>query len=350
MDADSEEAPFRAIDLVSVEDFEEFDDWNPIASDDGALDSVNTPLGLNEVEESCERDEIAEVDMREELSLPLDSSVQSTEFQSVPDVSLSSVEWNQMIASSFGQYRANHAGLTFPWETGVLADIFGSTSSLSLPQCVGTELQLLDSSTLPETAQSIGNALDVLPTDAKYTQAVQSLKDVPYFEGKAHKLELACGVWMDILSTDWKSSDVGQMLAQSLLADATGSEAVEILRACFGVKSPSTLIKRACAFKRFMQWHFKSGYGTTNNCLAFPLQEKAVWEYWSTIGTCEYRPLSSMRRDASRGSHQKKKRKETNNDVVFCFSVMSVAVLSIYNTCGICIFYNTTSVMYILQS
>lgn len=108
-----------------------------------------------------------------------------------------------MIASSFGQYRANHAGLTFPWETGVLADIFGSSSSLSLPQCVGTDMQLLEANMLPEVAQSIGNAIDVLPTDARYTQAVQSLKDVPYFEEKAHKVEFACGVWLDILSTVW---------------------------------------------------------------------------------------------------------------------------------------------------
>ncbi len=118
-------------------------------------------------------------------------------------------------------------------------------------------------------------------------------KDVPYFEGKAHKLELACGIWMDILSIDWTSFEVGTHLSASLLADGAGGEAVEILRASFGVKSPSTLLKRANSFRKFIQWHMHRGFGTVHNCRPFPSDEKAVWE--------DFGELRRIREENSRG-------------------------------------------------
>jgi len=98
---------------------------------------------------------------------------------------------------------------------------------------------------------------------------------------------------MDILSTDWSSSEVWAHLSASLLSDSAGLEAVEILRACFGVKSPSTLIRRANAFRQFISWHFKSGFGTLNNSQPLPLTEKAVWEY--------FQYLRDLRLDNKRG-------------------------------------------------
>ena len=54
---------------------------------------------------------------------------------------------------------------------------------------------------------------------------------------------------------------------------------------------------------------------------------------WSKIGTCEYRPLSSMRRDASRGGHQslKKKEKENTNNQ----TLISVVVFRLQFGCRI---------------
>ena len=75
-----------------------------------------------------------------------------------------------------------------------------------------------------------------------------------YFDGRAQQLELACGQWLRILSVCWSASGIGPQLAAELQKDNTGASACEILRACFGVKSPSTLIKRASAFKKFFAW------------------------------------------------------------------------------------------------
>ena len=125
-----------------------------------------------------------------------------------------------MVAAGFGQYKANHSDLAYPWESGVLADTFGSGQSLSLRQCAGySDRVLIESSATREHAM-LPDGSDVLPHDAKYTSAVQSLTDVPCFENKAHKLELACGLWMDILATDWNSSEAGSQLAPALLRDS----------------------------------------------------------------------------------------------------------------------------------
>ena len=209
------------------------------------------------------------------------------------DATVSSIDWSQMIAASSGQYRARHSDIAFPWESGVMSEVFGSEMSLSLPQCAGTGENFHSITAHLESDVAAGNILETLPHDAKYLGAVQSLKDVPYFENKAHKLELACGLWMDILSTDWSSSEVGAHLSASLLSDSAGLQAVEILRACFGVKSPSTLIRRANAFRQFISWHFKSGFGTLNNSQPLPLTEKAVWEH--------FQYLRDLRLDNKRG-------------------------------------------------
>ena len=286
-------SPFRAVDVLSSDDEpNEFlsDDWSHIDAhgsgvfhvDLPELQSIDNPELREDVEDPDEGLTHSESGALVSSLLAPDAVESSFDASSSPqvDATVSSIDWNQMIAASFGQYRARHSDIAFPWESGVMAEIFGAETSLSLPQCAGIGEGLDRLTAHLESEVATGSIVESLPHDAKYLGAVQSLKDVPYFENKAHKLELACGLWMDILSTDWSSSEVGTHLSASLLSDSTGLEAVEILRACFGVKSPSTLIKRANAFRQFISWHFKCGFGTLNNAQALPLSEQAVWEYF----------------------------------------------------------------------
>lgn len=106
------------------------------------------------------------------------------------------------------------------------------------------------------------------------------MKDVTYFENKNQKLQLACSQWLDLLSINWKASQIGPQLAESLFEDSTGAKAFGILEACFGVKSPSTLLKRASAFRNYVKWFDTSGYGNMSGCDPFPLKEVDVWEFF----------------------------------------------------------------------
>ena len=291
---DSPTSPFRAIDVLSSDDERlnlETDGWEQIEADFENGDPF--PLQLNVSDEFEMRDDADVSEGVDDMSVPLPIPESAEPTGRVASSTIGSVEWNQMIAASFGQYRAQHSDLAFPWESGVMADIFGVGGTVPLPECLGIGEQLRLTSAR-EKSSAVGDQRSAaMPHDAKYMSAVQSLKDIPYFENKAHKLELACGYWMDILSINWASSEIGAHLSAALLEDSAGGEAVSVLRSCFGVKSPSTLLKRANSFRQYIQWHKRSGYGSLNNCEPLPLEERAVWEY--------FRYLKCLRETNSRG-------------------------------------------------
>ena len=116
--------------------------------------------------------------------------------------------------------------------------------------------------------------------DAKYVHVVQSVKDLEYFESKAMKFDKACAQWMQILSVNWEASGVGRQIAGALQADSSGASAMEILKACFGVKSPSTLLKRASAVRSYIKWFERFEYGRYSGELVLPFLEDAVWHYF----------------------------------------------------------------------
>lgn len=188
-------------------------------------------------------------------------------------------DWNILIAGSFSDYREKHHGLALPWESGACAGIFADDFSPAMPVCCS----IPEIGPTGNTSSSEGNVLSqvsTLPIDAKYVHIVQSVKDLDYFEGKALQLEKACAQWLQILSVNWEASGVGLQVAASLQADNTGAGATEILKACFGVKSPSTLLKRASAVRSFINWFERNEYGRYSGDLVLPFQEDAVWYYF----------------------------------------------------------------------
>ena len=192
---------------------------------------------------------------------------------------LGGFDWNLMVSSQFSQYREQFQGMQYPWEQGVLSQIFGKAGDLSLPSCSG----LAEPGVLLQGKEDVlapRGADDQLPVDAKFTSVISSTKDLEYFESKNQKLELACAQWLELLSISWKAFGVGEAVADALLSDVSGQEATEILRACFGIKSPSTLLKRASSFRQFVRWYDESGYGVQTMTDPFPVRESAVWEYF----------------------------------------------------------------------
>lgn len=189
-------------------------------------------------------------------------------------------QWDMIVSASFGQYAKVDDSLKLPWETGVMAEIFGGRDLPALPSCVGlAEKAVVESLDAGDNAMSSIVASEFLQS-AKYVHAVKSMPDVSYFESKHQKLDLACGQWLNILGLDWSASGIGPQLASALQADYTGHDATEILKACFGVKSPSTLLKRASSFKKFFGWYDKHGMNEQFQKAALPLQEEAVWQYF----------------------------------------------------------------------
>eukprot|EP00435_Cladocopium_sp_Y103_P045867 s1982_g13.t1 len=208
-----------------------------------------------------------------------DAPVDEPEEAASSDVVAPMQTWNQMVSSSFAQFRAVPNELLYPWEVGPMAAVFNFDAD-PLPLCPGL-------AELPPTVEDVPSlplqqqlSRFLMPDGAKYMHAVKSIQDMSYFEGKAQQLDLACGQWLRILSVTWSASGVGPQLAAELQKDSTGAGACEILRACFGVKSPSTLLKRAAAFKKFFTWFDKNKVCQELNVFPLPLEEPVVWEYF----------------------------------------------------------------------
>eukprot|EP00435_Cladocopium_sp_Y103_P002544 s1319_g1.t1 len=228
---------------------------------------------VHEPRESDTDESVAIIEPEAEAHVEFEEDVQPS------DVTAPLQTWNEMVASSFGQFKAVPEELKFPWEIGPMAAVFNFDTD-PMPQCPGLAELPAASSVEPTTALQQQLSRFLMPADAKYMHAVKSIQDMSYFEGKAQQLDLACGQWLRILSVSWSASGVGPQLASALQKNSDGVEACVILKACFGVKSPSTLLKRAAAFKKFFAWFEKNQVCQELNRFPLPLEEPVVWEYF----------------------------------------------------------------------
>lgn len=236
----------------------------------------NHPHGEQEYDASLVGGEtVVSQDVRIERFNELESQHSNSCINTVVETSV----WNSMIASAYDRYRAREATLSFPWEVGASAEIFQSNLGLSLPSISSFSIQppaAVDraSESVPEMFGS-----DIQP-GVCYVHAVSDMKDLDYFEDKRLKLELACGKWMNLLSCSWDASIIGMQLCRDLRVDPSGKEATESLRACFGTKSPSTVLKRAATMKKFVTWHYEEFESRGVFVSPFPLTEQDVWAFF----------------------------------------------------------------------
>ena len=203
-------------------------------------------------------------------------------------------EWNSLLSHAFATSVDFTASLAYPWELGPMREIFCGSSSPSFTSALGdiTDLRQLEHRDV-EPANLHGLvAYDSAPQPA-YLHAVRSLKDIDYVDGKRAQLTLAASKWMELLSINWKSSSVGEQLCQDLQQDPTGELAEGSLKAIFGVKSPSTLLKRAASLRQFVTWFQKRASQTGMHVCPLPLIEHDIWDY--------FLHLRCVRQDTSKG-------------------------------------------------
>ena len=281
----------RAVDLIGPN--WELVDGNDIASQPEIPEPMTPPLFVpsdagEEIEEAIEQEGFQneeDDDYSPSIAATADAEPELNSDELLQQqLTVAESQWNEMIAKDFSEYKQVDPALKLPWEHGVMGQIFGAEDSLpSLPECVGLALDADVGNLIPADGVAPEFKQSETGGHAIYPKIIDSVQDLSYFEQKAEQLELACGHWLGILSINWWSSGVGRQLAESLQKDSTGTEAARILKACFGTKSPSTLLKRASAFRKFIRWHEISGYGTEHEATALPLEEPAVWEYFQHL-------------------------------------------------------------------
>ena len=198
-------------------------------------------------------------------------------------VTMESGPWRHSVAGDFNQFARVHNSLLLPWEQGVLKQIFEPDLPLALP---ATEMAPVETLLAPALEPSSGiEPSSELPVDACYTKAVQSLKDLEYFDQKRCQLALACAQWLEVLSNNWKCSSVGEQIAVELQYDSSGDSAISTLKAVFGVKSPATLLKRVSTVRKYIRWcnaTYPPDHAEHELC-CLPFKETTVWDYFNYL-------------------------------------------------------------------
>ena len=300
MDDDSSKA---CVDLTVQEDVEDFSEWLGASMDGLATTTVDASFDSQTdlhddvalftyqpsscdwpVGHSGELERTEEVSVCPSPSLANELSVAEPFAESGPQPTVDAFQWQLGGAANFAQFSHQPNALLFPWETGVFGEIFGESRLLELP---ATHLPEPDSALMEHiiAAAETSDSSELKPLDSCFDKVVRNMQDLEYFESKRRQLELACGQWLELLSCDWYATGVGEHLARDLQRDTTGTSAFETLRACFGIKSPSTLLKRASSLRRYFKWH--SGVRSDANDVEvspLPLAEADVWSFFHWLG------------------------------------------------------------------
>ena len=184
--------------------------------------------------------------------------------------------------------------LKFPWEKGRLGRIFGDVGRLEPKRprlhagsnnFVQMNLELSSGAKCEGTVTVEAGVYN----PAVYVSVVKQMPGCSYAEERSSRRDHAIRQWWDLLRYDLKCSDPGRTAtAEHGLLDVY-KYGIEILDACFGLKSPNTLLKRLYAVKLFNQWLVRE-----HGIFWLPLKESMVWAY--------LRNMREMKAPASRAT------------------------------------------------
>ena len=180
--------------------------------------------------------------------------------------------------------RNKQSGIVLPWESPMLAAIFGEvvpSPSLGMPSswCADVMNQ-------PTVDDGVEDMLKTVPQKGDVASCVKNIVDRPYLSGRDVDMRNAVGKLHFILGIDWSCSEVGRHLIEQ---DADPNL---ILKAIMGTKSPATIAKRANALLHFYRWHSLS---LEEDFL--PLKEGSAWLYLQELlesGAAPTKDLSFM--------------------------------------------------------
>ena len=180
-----------------------------------------------------------------------------------------------------------------PWEKGRLNKLFGKQPNFgrSVPSLeasgscgwalkVGWKDQAIESATI--------SAVDQIESKTIFQSVVRSAPELDYFEEREAKRTSAVASWWDLLSPHLTESAVGRQVIAEATVENADDYGRELLDATFGIKSPSTLLKRFYALKAYATWC--SDVKMVN---WLPIQESDVWSYMRWLKATEAPPTKA---------------------------------------------------------
>ena len=171
-----------------------------------------------------------------------------------------------------------------PWETGVMGVVFGNAELHELPKIPPVLLPTVGG--LIEEEKDEGKEFDddplppgVLPV---YARNIKALTDRDFEASQALVWTRALARWLAIVESGSFQSSVGVFVEECLQRqDREG--ALQCIRDACGIRSPSTVLKRAQDLGAFILWCDNDGW--------WPLEEKDLINY---LGYCQGKGRSKL--------------------------------------------------------
>ena len=220
----------------------------------------------------CNKSPLWNFDLEENVDAPAASVSDGYEPSSVQDDSLqdvggqSSAHDDAAAVSDLFIRGVKNASIVMPWELPLMKSIFGDLStepSLSMPMSWGD-------TSIPVRPDSTPSTLGPkIPSSCKWVCAkhVRYKTDENFIEQKSRAMNNATQKWKFLIYLDLNCSETGIQFRDN------GYDPV-LMESLFGVKSPSTIIKRANSITMFFRWHSRNGLDPF-----LPFSERDVWSY-----------------------------------------------------------------------
>ena len=152
-------------------------------------------------------------------------------------------------------------GITLPWETEFYKRIFGDDSTLEdlVPKVpVSGAVNLSTGVDLQRIAEDLADVADVTDPQPVFASHVSCVDDENFLERRENLRGAAIWKLLVVIRHCLSASSTGRHILELGVEAAQSQEAVDVVSAVVGVKSPATLIKRANALLSFLRWVDKS--------------------------------------------------------------------------------------------
>lgn len=163
---------------------------------------------------------------------------------------------------------------SMPWETPIAKSVFSNEliPAIDLRQDPSWSSAAFRSPVAESPAQE---PVSMCPKEAKpvFVSCIRSIKERTFIDMREKEMLAGLEKWNIIIRADSGQSKVGRQI------ELSPHSSIEILRACMGVKSPSTVVGRSNAMLSFLRWHTVSYPAEP----FLPLSELRAWEYVSFL-------------------------------------------------------------------
>ena len=218
-----------------------------------------------------------------------DLNDEPTEEELVNDKSKPSSNFNRNTLQLDSLAVTNFKMFKQPWEKGRMNKLFGrqmefgrSVPSLDAGGSAGWSVKLgwkeqsMDDTTIA--------AVEPEHTASIFHSVVKSVPEFDYFEERQWKRNNAVALWWQLINFSLTHSAIGRQVEAEATLENMDEYGQELIDATFGLKSPSTLLKRYYAMKAYADWCDKNGTKW------LPIVESDVWAYMRWLRTSEAPP------------------------------------------------------------